>query len=398
MMRELSPIDLSDPDALLALSRRTAPAGVLSIYVGADAGADPGLRGAAIDLKNRLAELERNVTAEGPRERTMALRQGLERLDPEIRRLTSPEESGRGRALFAPLGEGEGEAIRFASRMPLATRVVLDAGAFIHPLLELLDEGRPAGVVLVSQDEARVLEWRLGELRPLERLEPEATEAPHERPGPIGSSPSERARTPKREQRQAREHEGARRFLEQVQEAAARLGDRHGWERILVSGGDRLTDPLADALSAPHGAEVVRDPRVLTQLDEASLSAALTEQLRSAYAEYEARLVRDAREAGLGPGAAALGLSEVVGALNEGRVAHLLYDPAVRYAGAVGADGRLHAGEELRAAVGGVVDEPRLTERLVERALETGARVTPVEGAAAGALAEAAGVAALLRW
>jgi hypothetical protein len=39
--------------------------------------------------------------------------------------------------------------------MPLSNRVVLDAGPFIHPLLELLDEGRPAGVLLVSQDEAR---------------------------------------------------------------------------------------------------------------------------------------------------------------------------------------------------------------------------------------------------
>jgi hypothetical protein len=39
-----------------------------------------------------------------------------------------------------------------------------------------------------------------------------------------------------------------------------------------------------------------------------------------------------------------------------------------------------------------------LTERIVERALETGARVTPVEGAASNGLAEASGIAAVLRW
>jgi hypothetical protein len=42
--------------------------------------------------------------------------------------------------------------------------------------------------------------------------------------------------------------------------------------------------------------------------------------------------------------------------------------------------------------------DPRLTERIVERALETGARVTPVEGAASDGLAEASGIAAVLRW
>ena len=70
-------------------------------------------------------------------------------------------------------------------------------------------------------------------------------------------------------------------------------------------------------------------------------------------------------------------------------------DPEVRYQGSVGADGLLLAGPER--AGGAVTPEPRLTERLVERALETGARVTPVEGAARAALSEAEGIAARLR-
>jgi hypothetical protein len=42
--------------------------------------------------------------------------------------------------------------------------------------------------------------------------------------------------------------------------------------------------------------------------------------------------------------------------------------------------------------------EPRFTERLVERALRTGAQVSPIEGAADGGVGNAAGIAALLRW
>jgi hypothetical protein len=42
--------------------------------------------------------------------------------------------------------------------------------------------------------------------------------------------------------------------------------------------------------------------------------------------------------------------------------------------------------------------EPRFTERLVERALKTGAEISPIEGAADGGPRNAVGIAALLRW
>jgi hypothetical protein len=77
-------------------------------------------------------------------------------------------------------------------------------------------------------------------------------------------------------------------------------------------------------------------------------------------------------------------VSEVVAALNEARVEHLVDDPELRYVGAVGGDGRLYAAGE---GDGRGADEPRLTERIVERAVLTGARVTPVPGAAATTLA-----------
>jgi hypothetical protein len=142
---------------------------------------------------------------------------------------------------------------------------------------------------------------------------------------------------------------------------------------------------------------VVRDPRVLGGLDEAALAAAVTARLHQEHAAQERRLierVRDAAHAQRG----ALGLSEVTAALNRGRVAHLVYDPEVRYTGSVGADGTLYAGEEVGPGGRAGAPEPRLTERLVEQALATGARVSPVEGAARGVLGEAEGVAALLRW
>jgi hypothetical protein len=80
------------------------------------------------------------------------------------------------------------------------------------------------------------------------------------------------------------------------------------------------------------------------------------------------------------------------------RVAHLVYDAEVRFHDAVGEDGRLSAPPEQRLMAERIVDEPRPTERMVERRLETEARITPVGGAAARLLADAGGVATMPRW
>jgi hypothetical protein len=393
---DLDILDVSDPQAVLALARETDPLGVLSVYVTADLGEDPGLRAVAIDVENRLRELQRRIASEGPRERARRLDQTIERLAPELRRLTSPHEHGRGRALFAPLGEER--AVWLAAQLPVPTRVVLDDGPFIHPLLELLERGRPAGVVLASADEAQILDWRLGELELLERLEPEVFEAPHERSGPVGSAPTAGAGSPMLEQRAARERELAARFAGEVAAAASRLAGERGWEDVLVSAGERLTDQLADAFPQPLRESAIRDRRVLLHLETDRLARAVTERLEAGRAEAASRLVGQAAERALGAGRVALGLSEVVGALNERRVLHLLYDPEIRYQGSVGADGLLYAGDESGPAGAEQVPEPRLTERLVERALATGARITPLSPATSGGLREAGGVAALLRW
>lgn len=107
----------------------------------------------------------------------------------------------------------------------------------MHPLLELLDEGRPAGVVLASAIDARLLEWRLGKLQVLSRLEREELEAPHERAGQIGGGPPGQFHTPMLEHRQARQRDRAQRFLDGVADVAGRMAGDRRWERILVSGG-----------------------------------------------------------------------------------------------------------------------------------------------------------------
>jgi hypothetical protein len=389
----LATIDGLDDKALLDLSRRTDALGVLSVYVNADPTGDR--NATAIDLKNRYRELQRRIAEDGPADRRREMVAALERLGTEVERLATPTESGRGRVAFAALG-GDW-VVRLDSQMPVPNRVVLDDGPFVHPLLELLDEGRTAGVVLVSGDDARLLQWRLGRMQPVSRMAQEEIEAPHERAGQIGGGPAGQYNTPVQEHRKARERDRARRFLDQVAEAVAAMAAERRWERILVTGGDRWTDVLAAKLPEPLQDLVIRDTRVLAGLDDPGLLAAVTERLHAEHTAGERRLLERIRDAGLGQ-VGALGLSQVAGALNEGRVAHLVYDPEVRYVGSVDADGAVYADAEAGAGDQPHTSEPRLTERLVERALATGARVSPIEGAAGGVLQDAAGIGALLRW
>ncbi|WP_326544865.1 VLRF1 family aeRF1-type release factor [Mycolicibacterium sp. ND9-15] len=376
------------------LSQRSDALGVLSVYVNADQRHDPNLQATGIDLRNRYRELQRRVSQDADADKRRNVGAALERLWPQIETLAVAGKSGRGRIAFAALGSDW--IMRLESQMPVGNRVVLDSGPFIHPLLELLDEGRRAGVVVVSGDAARLLEWRLGSLRELSRLAQEYIEAPHERAGQIGGGPAGQFNTPVREQRQARERDRSQRFLDQVTHVAAELSRERGWERILVSGEERWTQTIVPKFPQDLRDRVFVDPRILNGFDDAELAAAITEWVHAQHKERESHLLAQVRAAA-GTGLGALGLSEVAAALNAGRVAHLVYDPEVRYVGTVGRDGALYGGDE-RGTSPEATPEPRLTERLVERALQTGARISPVEGAAGGTLGEAAGVGALLRW
>lgn len=382
-----------DDETLLELSRRSDDLGVLSIYVHDDPSGDHYTT--AIDLKNRYRELQRNIEENSGQERPGEVARALERLAPRVEALTSMRNPGRGRIAFAALAEDW--FVELDSHMPVPNRLVLDSGPFIHPLLELLDEGRPAGVVLASSTSARVMEWRHGRLRRLIEPQQEYVQAPHERAGQVGGGPGGQHHTPMREQRQAREREWADRFLDQLADIAARVAQERGWERLLVSGGDRWTEPLASRLPAPLAATVVQDARVLTGLDGKALLTVVTDQLAEKHAAREQRLAEQVREAGPA-GTGALGLSGVAAALNQGRVSHLVYDPEVRYRGSIDAEGVLYADGEAGIGAEPPTPEPRLTERLVEQALATGARISPVEAAASGVLRESEGIGALLRW
>lgn len=217
-----------------------------------------------------------------------------------------------------------------------------------------------------------------------------------ERSGAIVANASRALQSaPTREPDARRERATHRHFVDQVAGEAARLAGARDWERILIAGDRRLTRPLTDALPNWLSENAVLDSRHLTHVDGPVLAIAVADRLASERAERHLALARRIRDAAQGAGRGALGLTEVLAALNHARVEHLIYDPEIHYTGALGEDDLPLASSE---SVGIAVQESRLTERIVERSLLTAARITPLDAAAAGTLADAGGIAALLRW
>ena len=362
------------PETLLELLRHDDPLGVLSIF------ADVGLggRAAEIDVRYRLTELERRLREDEPT--AAALADTLARIEPELSALLDPAGHGRGRALFVPLSGGE--PTRLSTQLQLANRVVHDERPFIHPLLECVQRGRAAGVVLLASERAEVLEWRQGQMLVLAQQTLEQDE-PRARAG---------------EQQQRRERDRRRRFTDEVAATVGDLSDRRGWDRLLITGGGSVAHPLLRALPSALRDQAILEARHLIDLDSVAIERAVGKRLEHHQRERDLQLVEAIRSAAQAGHGAALGLSEVAAALNEARVDHLVYDPAVRHAGAMTPSGRLVIPPERDPAGEPLRPEPRLTERMVERCLATGASVTPIEGASAALLADTGGVAARLRW
>jgi stalled ribosome rescue protein Dom34 len=122
----------------------------------------------------------------------------------------------------------------------------------------------------------------------------------------------------------------------------------------------------------PHPVE-----RLLEGMSAHEIVNALAQDIAGLQERRLVDLVQRARRAALAGGPGTLGLALTRAALEEGRVERLLI-----------ADGTHDDGRG---------DEARLGERMIERALATGAEVTPVGGPAAAALGAHGGLAALLR-
>jgi hypothetical protein len=393
-----------DDERIRDLLRFDDESGVLSFFVGItpDRAADPQptaplelrsrIKALKADLEHRDADLAKKVDAR------------LDELGPDLERLIDPKGHGRGRALFAGVDSGRVETV--ALQIPFQDRVVHHDGVYIRPLVAAHDEGRAAGILNVTRETARVLVWSVGEVEELAtslfEVEDDVMARSKSAPVAKGVGYGGTGRQD-RDDFEARIDDNLHRWARDVVNEATELVARHGWDRMVIAGNPKLREEIAS---------MVRDAdtkgiRVLVADDtfETEAPHVVAERvwplLRSVHQQREADLVDEAIERGLGGNHGAVGMRKVCDALNEGRVMHLVYVADLQVEGYRSSEETLHprvegvvaASDELK-----LTREPHFVERLVEKAIATGAKVTPVDEGAAGPLQAHEGVGALLRW
>jgi hypothetical protein len=258
------------------------------------------------------------------------------------------------------------------------TAVSYGPRARLTPLLELLDEGAPVGAVAVSAERVHLHEWKLGALDLIHDWEAEMymrdwRERKAQRPANLARTQG--ANASGRDQFDQRLEHNRARFLEETGRLIADESRNRAWSRVIGFGDPDHLRELNEGARKGIEVELAEEVNVISEE-----RGQLLERVNAAVAEgnrhRERALIERAVEATAMPeGRGALGVDDVQRSLNEGRVEHLLFDADTENA-------------ELSD----------LEDEIVERALRTSARLTPVEGEAAEILREHGGVAALLRY
>ncbi len=268
--------------------------------------------------------------------------------------------------------------------------MVLAPRPYLRPLVEMLDDNRRCGVVVVTGERARLLEWQEQALEDLADEEILTTGDWRERKAQRPRDPArgQALSSSGRDQHEQRLDHARSRFVGEIAGQVGQLSAARGWEEIVAFGEDKylaeLEQRIGDRLVHSESKNLI--PAADT--DIAARMRALWVELNR---RRELELIERAEERALEGGRGALGLLETAQAVAEGRVEHLVVD---------GARLAVPPEESLieALAIEGVPAGTRTAEILIERALATGAAATPVEGDAAERLGRHGGAAALLRY
>jgi hypothetical protein len=358
-------------EAARGLSEWRPPLGVLSVYLGFD----PADRGGAwrTQLRNGLdAVLEDHKEVE--HERRVALRATAKRV---IERFEDGDlrPPPRGEAGFVEVGEKAGVEHWFGTAVAPAADACVEfrPEPAVAPLLDLCGRDAARGVALLSSERVRLLRCGEGALEDLEEWELSITSLDwRERKSQSTNNPAraQGVSSSGHDQFGERLDHNRHRFLGECGGLAADALEESGLEELIVFGPAKDAEHFRAGFGSARGKLTIGGDGELISMPKGKLRETITEVVRRLDLESQRAMVDRALGEAKGGSRGAAGLQETKVALSEGRVDHLVFDVAI--------------GEEA--------------ESLIRAALAGGAKVTVVRDEAAAPLAEAQGVAAILRY
>lgn len=362
---------------------------VLSVYVRTDP-RDPAntavTPGWAIELGNELRDVTRQLQGTGTQR--SQLRDLCVRTERDVLALDATERA-RGIAWFRTV-DGALDR-RFVLQLPPpSTLVRLDGRPFVSPLVDVVDRGRPAGLVLLSTDAVRLLHWAAGRVeepqRPLYELELGEWRDYAAYVGHAGRSAGGMHVATFAD----RVEEWRDRFLSDAASATAKQVADLGWRRLVVVGEPRVVHVFASQLPASVRERVVATVEAnLIWEEAAAVAERLENTLDDAWRQESGRLVDDAIGAAAAGGAGAVGWADVLDCLIQHRAAHVVF----------AADSTPDPDRLPPQVMNALGDPPRgmLIERAVELAVGSGAEISAASTDIA-TLQDAGGAVATLRY
>ncbi len=278
-------------------------------------------------------------------------------------------------------------------QVPLHNTVRWFEGFYLRPLLEVCDDYERYGVILTNKTQARLFSIFLGEVE-----EEEEAFAPAKVRHLITTG-TDHLWSQMNFQRKAQVH--AHWHLKQVALAMEHLAERLALDRLILAGPVEATSELYRLLPKRWQSRVVAKLNLPLEASKQQIlqETLAVEQSRERAAERE--MVEALLTAAAKQDRAVLGLEPTLGALNESRVATLLY--AEEY--------RIEGGQCSRCATlfapapracsyceGLIEQTDDLVELMVERVWDEGGKVEQVHEGAAQTLRQAGSIGAFLRF
>jgi hypothetical protein len=382
------------PDVLQELATAEPKPLVISVHARTDP-RDPVNTGSTpawlIELRNGLRVVSERLEKGDDRDARLAFRSARKQIEQRLTDLTAAERARSVAWMLAVDGDMDGDSELFSLQLPLRRdRIVADHKPFVSPLVDIADRGSPTGLILVGGELIR-----LAQIEQAEVTEPENSTFELSfgdwRPfgGSAGGSPERGVLvTSHEEQYRARvEAQRDRLFAHAATETCARL-EALGWERIVLVAESQVSSRFREAMPPKIRERVIAEADLnLVGKEPTMIADAVEPLIDDAWRRRTRSLATVAHERAKSGSAATLGAEETLGALAEGRVAHLLIDPDHDFSSAA---------ETVPPSIGGPAE--MLGERAVERAIATSAQVTALTTEASESLREADGMAALLRY
>jgi hypothetical protein len=300
-----------------------------------------------------------------------------------------PSQRGRGLAWFLT-SDGTLDR-RFTLQLPPSVTLVRwDDRPYVSPLVDVVDRGRPTGLVLVGAEAVRLLHWHAGLVTEPERSLYELELGDWRDYDAYVGHPGRSSGGMHVATFDQRVEDWRRRFLSDAASRTAREVTELGWHRMVVAGEQRVTDLFTGRLPEPVRDRIVAVVAAnLLWEQPAAVAERVENALHDAWRREVHALVDGAVTTASAGGAAALGWADVLTSLVRHRVQHLAFavdaapDPQLLTA-------------EIREALGSP-SAALLVERAVEYAVTSGADITAVPEDLVSLL-PAGGVVATLRY